>query len=176
MEKPQARDQARLTPTPRRCRAKGRRGDGQWPSGHSRPPGPLPRGARERRRAHGGAAVPRPESPGAPEPGSPGAAGPSPRGPGAPAPALPSHPTPRREQGRRGTWAPERRPQTGSRPGWEARGEIPCGHRGRRRQGEAPAGRPGGRVPNRTTPGAGAVRVRCGCGARPRASQAPRRR
>lgn len=59
MEMPQARDQA-LTPNQRHCRAKGGREDGQWPSGHSRPRGPLPRGAREGRRGHGGARCPVP--------------------------------------------------------------------------------------------------------------------
>lgn len=139
MEMPQARDQASLTPNQRRCLAKGGREDGQWPSGHSRPRGPLPRGAREGRRGPGGRAMPCPGSPSAGGP-FPGAGDVPPRA-AREHPDFPSHPTPSSEQGRRGTWALERRPQIRSRPGREAPGEIPCGHRRWRREGKARAGR-----------------------------------
>lgn len=122
----------------RDCRAKGGREDGQWPSRHSRPPAPFFARPREGRRGHRGRAEPRPGSPSA---GGPlfGAGDVSLRA-AREHRDFPSHPTPSWKQGRRGTWAPERRPQTRSRPGWEALEEIPCGHRGWPREGKAPAG------------------------------------
>lgn len=158
MEKPQARDQARLTPTPRRCRAKGRRGDGQWPSGHSRPPGPLPRGARERRRAHGGAAVPRPGSPGA-------RAQPAPRRAAREHPRPHSPPTPPPAESREDA-------ELGLRSGGHRPGHGPGGRLGEKFRAATAGGadkakpRPGGRVAGFPT-GRPRVRVRCGAGAVP---------
>lgn len=130
MEMPQARDQASQTPNQRHRGPKGRRRDGQWPWGHSQPPGPSSSG-------RGGAPGSRgPHDPPSAEPKrrrSPPRAGDVSQGAAWEHRDFPSHPTPSRKQGRRGTWAPERRPQTRSRLGWGALGEIPGGHRGWRR-------------------------------------------